>query len=372
MQRDPYEVLGVSRDASAEEIKRAYRRLAHRYHPDRNPGDRESEERFKEVKAAYELLSDPERRSRYDRFGVDDPAAAASAGAEDLGSVFEDLFNSVFGGSGFTGGRGADLELDLEIELEDAVRGVTREVHIRSREPCASCKGTGAQGAHFDVCPTCGGFGRVRIGGGILTIQQTCPHCRGRGRVPRRVCQTCGGSGWVAGERHIRVEIPPGVDDGDRLRLRGQGDYARDGGRRGDLYVRIRVRPHPVFQRKGADLYCEIPVPFPLVALGGRLRIPTLEGEAELEIPPGTQSGQVFRLPGRGARSLRAERGDLVCRIVVETPVALDARQRELLEAFAATLQGERASTHVPRTSSWLQGIKDFWNRVAGNKVGTG
>ncbi len=367
MRRDPYEVLGVARDASAEEIKRAYRRLAHRYHPDRNPGDRDAEERFKEVKAAYELLSDPERRARFDRFGAEDPAAPGGAGFEDLGSVFEDLFDGIFGRGGTGGGRGADVELDLEIELEEAVAGSVREIEVRSREPCASCDGSGAEGAQLEACPTCSGYGRVRVAGGMISIQQTCPHCRGRGRVPRRPCRDCRGAGRVLRNRRVQVEIPAGVEDGDRLRLRGQGECGRDGSARGDLYVRIHVRPHPVFQRDGADLYCEVPVPFHTVALGGRLRIPTLEGEAELLIPPGTQTGQLFRLRGLGARTLRAARGDLICRVVVETPVDLDPRQRELLAAFAATLEGERAKNHVPRASSWLETVRNFWNRVTGN-----
>lgn len=372
MRRDPYEVLGVARDASAEEIKRAYRRLAHRYHPDRNPGDRDSEERFKEVQAAYEILSDPERRARYDRFGSDDPSASAGAGFEDLGAVFEDLFAGIFGRAGPAGSRGEDLELEIEIDLEEAVSGAGREIPIRSREPCPSCQGTGAENGQLDTCPTCGGFGRVRVAGGVFSIQQTCPHCRGRGRVPRRACGECGGSGRILGVRRIQVEIPAGIEDGDRLRLRGQGEPGRDGSRRGDLHLRVRIRPHPVFQRDGADLYCEVPVPFTTVALGGQLRIPTLDGEATLEIPAGTQTGQLFRLRGLGARTLRSGRGDLICRVVVETPVGLDARQRELLEAFAATLEGDRARNQVPRASSWLETVKSFWNRVTGGKADVG
>lgn len=372
MRADPYQVLGVARDAPPEEIKRAYRRLAHRYHPDRNPGDRDAEERFKEVKAAYDILSDPERRARYDRFGWDDPAASASAGFEDLGTVFEDLFAGIFGGSSGGRARGEDLEVELEIELEEAVSGIAREISIPTREPCPSCQGTGAENAQLDVCPTCGGLGRVRIAGGMFSIQQTCPHCRGRGRIPRRACGACGGAGRVIRERRIQVEIPAGVEDGDRLRLRGQGEAGHDGSRRGDLYLRIHVRPHPIFQRDGADLYCEVPVPFTTVALGGSLRIPTLDGEAMLEIPAGTQTGQLFRLRGLGARTLRSHRGDLICRVVVETPVGLDARQRELLEAFAATLEGDRARSHVPRASSWLETVKGFWNRVTGGKVDAG
>lgn len=368
--RDYYEVLGLSRNATDAEIKKAYRRLAMKYHPDRNPGDSEAEEKFKEAKEAFEVLSDSRRRAAYDQFGHAGVEAGAGAGAGGFEGFagFGDIFDSVFGdifGAGARGTRvhrGADLRYDLELSLEEAVAGTEVKIRVPTLVECESCRGTGsASRAGPAACGTCGGAGQVRMQQGFFTVQQTCPACRGSGRTIRDPCGACGGTGRRRGQKTIAVKVPPGVDNGDRIRLAGEGEPGARGGPPGDLYVTVKVKSHPIFQREGDDLYCEVPIDIATAALGGELNVPTLDGRVVLKIPEGTQTGKVFRLRGKGVRSVRSGRvGDLLCAVTVETPVHLNLEQKELLRKLGESMrnQGER---HGPRQASWLDGVKKFF-----------
>ncbi|PWG61671.1 molecular chaperone DnaJ [Sediminicurvatus halobius] len=375
--RDYYEILGVAPNASEGDLKKAYRRLAMKYHPDRNPGDADAETRFKEAKEAYEVLSDPQKRAAYDQFGhagVDPSAGGAggfggAAGGASFADIFSDVFGDIFGGGGGRGGsrvfRGADLRTTLEISLEEAVQGTEKDLEIPTMVDCEACDGSGAApGSQPQTCPTCHGHGDVRVQQGFFSIQQTCPRCRGSGTVISDPCTRCGGNGKVRDRKHLSVRVPAGVDTGDRIRLAGEGEAGENGGPPGDLYVQIAVREHPIFKRDGADLRCEIPVSFPTAALGGDLEVPTLDGRVNLRVPPGTQSGKIFRIRGKGVTPVRGGApGDLLCRVNVETPVNLTARQKELLEELADTLErgGEH---HNPRGSSWLDSVKSFFENM--------
>ncbi|MCA1798712.1 MAG: molecular chaperone DnaJ [Xanthomonadaceae bacterium] len=372
--RDYYEVLGVKKDADAEALKKAYRRLAMKHHPDRNPDDKAAVEHFKEAKEAYEVLGDPERRAAYDRFGhagVDATAGARGGGFEG-GASFSDIFGDVFGdifGGGARGGRpqvfrGADLRYDLDVSLEDAVRGTTVELQVPKLSACKTCDGTGAKaGTKPDTCPTCAGHGIVRVQQGFMQLQQTCPQCRGTGTIITDPCTDCSGQGRVRETRTLSVKIPAGVDNGDRIRLAGEGEAGQNGGPSGDLYVQIRMRPHPIFQRDGSDLMCEIPIGFATAALGGEVEVPTLDGKVMLKIPAETQSGKLFRLRGKGVKGLRGGGvGDLMCRAVVETPVKLNKKQKELLREFDANMVGD-TTRHSPRADSWFDGVKRFFTQ---------
>jgi len=369
--RDYYEVLGVNRDASEEEIKKAYRRLAMKWHPDRNPDNPRAEEYFKEAKEAYEVLSDAQRRAAYDRYGhaaVDPAAAAAQAGTGGFGGfgdVFSDLFGEIFGGgrSARQGAfRGADLRYNLEITLEQAARGLETQIRVPTTAECSACRGSGARpGSQPQTCPTCRGRGQVRMAQGPFSITQTCPRCHGVGRVVVHPCPSCDGAGRVRQHKTLQVRIPAGVDEGDRVRLAGEGEPGSGGGPPGDLYVQIHIRPHPVFQREGDDLHCEMPISFAVAALGGEIEIPTLEGSARIRIPAETQSGKAFRLRGKGIRGVRSQTpGDLYCHVVVETPVHLTERQKELLREFDA-LSRKDAARHTPRAKSWFEKVKEFF-----------
>ncbi len=367
--RDYYEVLGVNRDASEEEIKKAYRKLAMKWHPDRNPDNPKAEEHFKEAKEAYEILTDGSKRSAYDQFGHAgvDPTMAAGAGAGFSGSfadAFGDIFSDIFGGGRTRSGvyRGADLRYNLDISLEDAARGSETRIRIPAMEECATCHGSGAKpGTSPTTCSTCHGHGQVRMQQGFFSIQQTCPRCHGSGKIVVSPCATCGGAGRVKQHKTLSVKIPAGVDEGDRIRLSGEGEAGMNGGPPGDLYVVIHLKPHPVFKRDHNDLHCEMPISFTTAALGGDIEIPTLDGYAKVKVPTGTQTGQMFRLRGKGIKGVRSSgHGDLICHVAVETPVNLTPRQKELLAELEAINQKD-AGRHNPRARSWMEKVKEFF-----------
>ncbi len=371
--RDYYVVLEVSRTATEAELKKSYRRLAMKYHPDRNPDDHEAEEKFKEAKEAYEVLTDEQKRAIYDQHGHEGLAARGGGGGFGGGDAFSDIFGDVFGdifGGGRRGGRqqvfrGADLRYDLELDLEQAVFGHEASVEFTTLGECEPCKGSGAApGSKTTNCETCHGAGQVRIQQGFFAVQQTCPRCKGRGQVISQPCDSCLGQGRIRRKKTLTVKVPAGVDNGDRIRLTGEGEAGRNGGPAGDLYVEIRVREHPIFERDGSHLSCEVPVSFATAALGGTVEVPTLDGNVELKVPNETQSGRVFRLREKGVKPVRGgATGDLFCRIVVETPVNLTDEQRDLLKQFDATM---RTSTHnhSPRERSWLDGVKRFFETI--------
>ncbi|HEX7114925.1 MAG TPA: molecular chaperone DnaJ [Steroidobacter sp.] len=373
--RDYYKVLGVARTATEAEIKKAYRRLAMKYHPDRNPNDQEAEEKFKEAKEAYEVLTDPQKRAIYDQHGHEGLSArAAGGGGFSAADAFSDIFGDVFGdifGTGRRGGRqvyrGADLRYDLELDLEQAVFGHTVEIDFTTLGECDTCNGTGAApGTKPVTCDTCHGAGHVRIQQGFFSVQQTCPRCKGRGQVISSPCETCLGQGRVRKKKTLKVKVPPGVDTGDRIRLAGEGEAGRNGGPPGDLYVEIRVREHPIFERDGSHLSCEVPISFAVAALGGTVEVPTLDGSVELKVPAETQSGRVFRLREKGVKPVRGgPTGDLFCRVVVETPVNLTEEQKELLRKFDESVR-KSSRNHSPRERTWLDGVKRFFEAMRG------
>jgi molecular chaperone DnaJ len=357
--RDYYQVLGVARDATDSELKKAYRQLALQYHPDRNPGDTKAEEHFKEINEAYTVLSDPEKRAQYDRFG----AVGAGVDVSDLGfgAIFDDLFEGFFGpgaprGRRSRGHRGEDLQYELEISLEEAASGLETKVQIPRLERCDTCKGSGLEpGTKREGCATCQGHGQVRFSQGFLTVARTCPHCGGAGEINRHPCKTCRGEGRERHERMLKIKIPPGIEDGSQLRLSGEGSAGVNAGPPGDFYVLVRVRPHEFFVRQGDDLYCELPLTFPQLALGAEVEVPVLGGTAELTVPPGTQPGQVLRLKGKGMPNLRRRgRGDACYQVVLEVPTRLTARQQDLLEEFQRASQDDQG----PLLSGFLKRMK--------------
>ncbi len=368
--RDYYEVLGVNRDASEEDIKKAYRKLAMKWHPDRNPDNPKAEEKFKEAKEAYEILSEASKRSAYDQYGHAgvDPSAAAGAGAgaqAGFGDMFSDIFGEIFGG-GRQGRsnvfRGADLRYNLEISLEQAAHGFETRIRIPTLAACETCHGSGAKpGTQPTTCTTCRGAGQVRVSQGPFSIAQTCPRCHGSGKMVAHPCAACSGAGRIKHQKTLSVRIPAGVDEGDRVRLSGEGEAGVNGGPPGDLYVQVHLKPHAVFQRDHDDLHCEMPVSFAAAALGGEVEVPTLEGSAKIHVPGGTQTGKTFRLRGKGIKGVRSQApGDLFCHVVVETPVNLTARQKELLQEFEAISQKDSAR-HNPRAKGWFDKVKEFF-----------
>lgn len=370
--RDYYEVLGVERGVSEADLKKAYRRLAMKYHPDRNPDDKAAEEKFKEANEAYEILSDSAKRSAYDQYGhagVDPQmggAGGAGFGGQNFSDIFGDVFSDFFGGQrggGQRGGaqRGSDLRYTLDLDLEDAVRGTTVTIRVPTLVNCKPCDGTGAKKGSSPVsCTTCGGVGQVRMQQGFFSVQQTCPRCHGTGKMITDPCGSCHGQGRVEEHKTLSVKVPAGVDNGDRIRLTGEGEAGALGGPAGDLYVVVSVREHQIFQRDGKHLYCEVPISFVDAALGGELEVPTLDGRVKLKIPDGTQTGKLFRLRGKGVAPVRGGgAGDLMCKVVIETPVNLTKQQRELLEGFRDSLTGE--GQHSPKASSWFEGMKRFF-----------
>ena len=370
--RDYYEVLGVNRDASEEDIKKAYRKLAMKFHPDRNPDSKDSEEKFKEAKEAYEILSEAEKRRAYDAYGhagVNPQMGMGGGGPEGFGGfaeAFGDIFSDIFGGNQGRGRasvfRGADLRYNLEVTLEQAARGTETKIRIPTMESCETCKGSGAKpGTTPKTCETCHGSGTVRLSQGFFSIQQTCPTCHGTGKMITDPCATCRGAGRLKKHKTLAVKIPAGVDEGDRIRLSGEGEAGVNGGPPGDLYVVVHLKQHSVFRREGDDLHCEMPISFAQAALGGEIEIPTLDGSAKVKVPPETQTGQVFRLRGKGIKGVRSSYpGDLMCEVVVETPVRLTDRQKEILRELDEGLRKD-ATRHSPRSKSFMDKVKEFF-----------
>ncbi len=370
-ERDYYEVLGVARDASDADLKKSYRRLAMKYHPDRNPDDETAIEKFKEAKEAFEILKDPQKRATYDQFGhagVNQQAGGGGFGGADVNDIFGDVFGDIFGGGRGRGGprvyRGDDLQYNLEIGLEEAVAGTTTEIKLPASVACEPCDGSGAKrGTSPSSCPTCKGVGQVRMQQGFFSVQQTCPACRGKGKVITDPCPKCRGHGRTNKEKKLSVKIPAGVDTGDKIRLSGEGEASDSGGPPGDLYVAIQVKPHDIFSRDNADLLCTVPINFATATVGGELEVPTLDGRVKLKIPAGTQTEKVFRLRSKGVKPVRGGPvGDLLCKVRVETPVNLSSEQRELLMKFHETISGDNAQKHSPQAHSWLGGVKKFFD----------
>ena len=373
--KDYYDVLGVSRNVDEAELKKAYRRYAMKYHPDRNQGDVKAEDKFKEAKEAYDVLSNSQKRAAYDQFGhagVDNSAAGHggfSGTGAGFGDIFGDVFGDIFGGGqgGTRANQGVDLRYNLELPLEQAVAGTTVKIRIPKMAACETCKGSGAKKGSTPVdCSTCGGVGQVRMQQGFFSVQQTCPQCRGAGKIITDPCSTCRGQGRVQDTKTISVKVPEGVDNGDRIRLTGEGEIAENNGPLGDLYVHISVKEHSIFVRDDTDLYCEVPISFTTAALGGELEVPTLDGKVKLKIPLETQSGKLFRLRSKGVRSVRSStKGDLLCRVIVETPVKLDRNQKELLHQFEQSMLSQ-GTKNSPQANSWMDGVKRFFDSMAG------
>jgi molecular chaperone DnaJ len=370
--RDFYEILGVARDTSSKDIKKAYRRVAMKFHPDRNPDDKDAEEKFKEASEAYEILSDAQKRGAYDQYGHDavngNAGAGGGGGAGNFGDIFGDVFGDIFGGGGAGGGRsrgpqrGSDLRYNLDIDLEEAVKGTEVKIRVPSLVSCEPCNGSGAKKGSSPVsCTTCGGVGQVRMQQGFFSVQQTCPNCRGKGKMIADPCNSCHGQGRVEETKTLSVKVPPGVDTGDRIRLGGEGEAGPDGGPAGDLFVQMNVREHKIFERDGKHLFCEVPISIIDAALGGDLEVPTLEGRVKLKIPEETQTGKLFRLRGKGVTPVRGgSTGDLLCRVAVETPVNLTKKQRELLKQLQESFESE--GNQSPKKSSWFEGMKNFFD----------
>ncbi len=368
--RDYYEVLGVERDVSEKDLKKAYRRVAMKFHPDRNPDDKDAENKFKEASEAYEVLSNSQKRAAYDQFGhagVDGQGGMGGGGqgfgsfSDIFGDVFGDIFGGAQGGRGRGGPqRGSDLRYTLELDLEEAVRGATVKIRVPTLVGCNTCDGSGAKaGSRPQTCTTCGGHGQVRMQQGFFSVQQTCPSCRGKGAIISDPCADCHGQGRVEETKTLSVKVPPGVDTGDRIRLSGEGEAGPDGGPSGDLYVQVAVRQHEIFEREGKNLYCEVPISFVDAALGGELEVPTLDGRVKLKVPPETQTGKLFRLRAKGVAPVRGgAAGDLLCRVVLETPVNLSSKQKDLLRELQASMKGNANS---PKQNTWFEGMKNFF-----------
>ena len=375
--KDYYEILGVGKDATGPDVKKAYRKLAMKYHPDRNPDDADAEAKFKEASEAYEVLSDAQKKEAYDRYGhagVDPNMGGggfhSAAGGASFSDIFGDVFGDIFGGAGAAGGRGgarsnrgSDLRYTLELDLEEAVKGTSVEIRVPTLVNCETCDGGGAKkGTSPVTCTTCNGVGQIRMQQGFFSVQQTCPACRGQGKIIKEPCPDCRGQGRKEKRKTLSVKIPPGVDTGDRIRLAGEGEAGIAGGPAGDLYVQVAVRDHAIFRREGKDLYTEVPISFADAALGGELEVPTLDGRVKMKIPQETQTGKLFRLREKGVTPVRGGKpGDLLCRGIIETPVNLSKEQKDLLKQFQTGLEKE-GYRQSPKRSGWFDGVKSFFD----------
>ena len=373
--KDYYDVLGVERGADEKAIKRAYKKLAMQYHPDRTKGDKAKEEKFKEIQEAYEILGDKEKRAAYDQYGhvafeqggMGGGGFGGGFSGADFGDIFGDMFGDIFGGGGRGRQRvvrGEDLRYDIQITLEEAVKGTTKDIQINTLAHCDSCDGTGAEkGSKVETCPSCHGSGRIRRQQGFFVTEAVCPTCHGSGKKIEKPCKSCHGEGRVHKKKNLSVKIPAGVDTGNQLRLSGEGAAGENGAPAGDLYVVIHVKEHHIFERDGNNLYCEVPISFSMAALGGEIEVPTLDGKVKLKIPAETQTGKLFRMRGKGVTSTRSGYvGDLICRVVIETPVNLNKEQKELLEKLEESLKGQKS--HSPKSSSFLDGVKKFFDNL--------
>lgn len=367
--RDYYEVLGISRDASEADLKKAYRRLAMKYHPDRNnDSSEEAEIKFKEAKEAYEILSDANKRAAYDQYGhagVDPSMGGRPGGSGGFEDIFGDVFGDIFGG-GRRGGqqraqRGSDLQYNLELSLEDAVFGTEVKIQVPTMVSCVTCDGSGAKkGTSATTCTTCGGAGQVRMQQGFFAVQQTCPQCRGKGKMISDPCPDCHGQGRKQEQKTLSVKVPAGVDTGDRIRLSNEGEAGEQGAPNGDLYVQMHVKPHDIFTRDDNDLLCEMPISIGTAALGGEIEVPTLNGKLRLKIPSETQTGKLFRMRGKGVKPVRGGMtGDLLCRVHIETPVNLSNKQKDLIKDFEKSIAGNEK--HSPKHVSWTDRVKTFF-----------
>jgi len=376
---DFYKLLGVDKNASEAEIKKSYRKMAMKYHPDRNKEKPEAaEKKFKQIKEAYEILSDAQKRSAYDQFGhagVDNSMGGGPGGfgGEGFGDIFGDVFGDIFGGAGGGGRqrsnvqRGADLRYNLELSLEEAVAGTEAKIRVPVLTTCGECSGSGAKkGSSPVTCSTCQGQGQVRMQQGFFSVQQACPTCHGTGQQIKDPCRKCHGQGRVQENKTLSVKVPQGVDSGDRIRLGGEGEAGAHGGPAGDLYVQVQVRDHAIFSRDGANLYCEVPISFPVACLGGELEVPTLSGKVKLKIPAETQTGKLFRLRGKGVKPVRGGAvGDLMCRVQIETPIRLTKEQKKLVETLRDSLS-TGGKHHSPQEHSWVDGVKKFFDKLTG------
>ena len=372
---DYYKLLNVDKNASDSELKKSYRRLAMKFHPDRNTSNPDAEQKFKDIKEAYEVLSDPKKRSAYDQFGHAGVASSMGGGAGGVGGagsfsdIFGDVFGDIFGGGGRQGGanRGSDLSYNMELSLEEAVAGTEVKIRIPVKATCGECHGSGAKkGSSPVTCSTCHGHGNVRMQQGFFSVQQTCPNCRGSGQQIKDPCRKCHGQGRVQENKTLSVKVPAGVDTGDRIRLGGEGEAGAHGGTAGDLYVQIHVRDHAIFKRDGADLFCEVPISFPTACVGGELEVPTLAGKVKLKIPAETQTGKLFRLRGKGVKPVRGGAiGDLLCKVQIETPVRLTKEQKTLVKELSESLSGG-GKHHSPQEHSWTDGVKNFFDKLTG------
>ncbi|MBQ0934748.1 molecular chaperone DnaJ [Ideonella paludis] len=373
--RDYYDVLGVPKNASEEEIKKSYRKLAMKYHPDRNQGDgaKAAEEKFKEAKEAYEMLSDAQKRAAYDQHGHAgvDPNAGGFRGGEGMGGfadAFGDIFGDIFGGGGRRGGggqqvyRGNDLSYAMEITLEEAANGKDTQIRIPSWENCDTCGGTGAKpGTKAKTCTTCNGSGTVHMRQGFFSVQQTCPHCQGTGKIIPEPCTSCNGAGRIKKQKTLEVKIPAGINEGMRIRSAGNGEPGTNGGPAGDLYIEIRIKQHDIFERDGDDLHCTVPISVVTASLGGTIEVPTLAGKVEIELPEGTQHGKTFRLRGKGIKGIRSSYpGDLYCHVTIEIPIKLTEHQRKLLKELDESLK-KGGDKHSPTAKSWTDRVKDLF-----------